>query len=727
MDYGYLDQVESKNSFLVSSSPEAMDFYLEGLKCSRCISKVEKSSQGLADVADISTNFGSHVSRVTLKSGGSFSLVAKNFEELGHKPHPLTASSQSDHLQKLENKKLLTRVAVGGAVSGNIMLFSVSNYVGATQQWAYLFDVISGFLFLGILFFASFPFYENVVASVKRRSASIDIPIVFSVITGAAISYYHLAIKSGDVYFDSLAMLVFLILGSRYILSLYQQKFLSPSLFKDFFNMIPVLLEKNGEWSKVLPSEILPGNKIKLSVGDVLPVDAIVLSDDFWVDNSVITGESLPRRAEASSVCRAGAKLVSELGELKAVSTMRGSKLGMLISKVEGQLLSKTPLSSVTDKVAQYFTYSVVAIAVVFFAFYASIDLAEAFSRTLALIVLACPCALAFATPLSQSVALAKLAKQGVFVKNAEALEKLFNVKSIIFDKTGTLSKGELEFDSWVDGVVADNEKSIIVALEQKSNHPLAKSLRIKYSSYENKSLHIVKLKETVAVGVSGYFEDDFYEIKPPPSAIDKGALPCLSFYKNNQYIATAYFKDICQDDTASTLRRLKNKGYESFIISGDHKTAVHTFAKKLEVSPENVLSDMSPEDKEQFLENHPGSVMVGDGANDLLALSKGHVSVAVKGSLEVSLKVADVYMTKEGVVGVAELLTVARSTINLIKRNLGFSLIYNVIGITAALLGYVSPVVAAILMPVSSLIVIFSTLVGSYNLKELLLSEVKT
>ena len=584
-------------------------------------------------------------------------------------------------------------------------------YSGADPNWAQYFDLTSGALFLGILLYCSQPFYQSAFSSLRSRSASIDLPIALSILIGAFISYLNLIRSQGDVYFDSISMLVFLILTSRYILSVFQQNLLAPSYFKEFFKLDKVVRWKNHQRDVVTPEEVQVNDQLAVEVNEVFPVDAVLLKDDVWVDSSVVTGEFMPELRHCNEKVMAGEKCLSENVIIRAVSTARGSQLGQLMDEVEDQLLKRTPMISLADKVAQYFTLFILILGGVFCAVYMSVNVSEAINRSLALVIVACPCALAFAIPLAQSLSLSKLAKAGILVKKAETLEKLNQVNTVVFDKTGTLSKGQLCFLGWEGLEPSVLEKTLIYNLEKKSKHPVARAFRSALESFSSKGLEIDHWNETPGEGVEGVYKGEQYSVKAAPESNDK--IRRVGFYKGAECLAVAKFDDVEKVDSKQTIENLSDLGLETYIISGDVKASVENFSKRLNVPAENVLAKMSPRDKEKFIRNHPLSAMVGDGANDLLALTGSYVSVAVKGSMEASLRVADVYITQEGVGGVEELISAARNSMRVIRKNLVISASYNFLGASAALMGWVSPLVAAVLMPSSTFVVVILTIYG--------------
>ena len=701
--------------------------------CGNCVSKIESALAEISSVKSVDVNLGTHIARISISKKGLFSEVINKLDTLGYRPRPVSSRSELVKSRSKESKSHLNKVAVSAVLAGNIMLFSFSTYSGADGDWKQYFEALCGFFFLGTLTYCCTPFYIKAYNALRARSASIDLPIVLSILVGSGISYYHLILGKGDIYFDSLSILVFLILSSRYVLSLYQEKLLNPSYIKDYFKISSATKMESGKNIVCAPEEIQIGDTVLIKKGDNIPVDGVLLSEEAWLDSSVLTGENLPLRANKGAKCFAGTVCLSESISIRATEIVEKSRIGLLVSEVEKQLIAKTPLTSLADKLAQYFTITILVMGGGFFLIYSHVDFYEALNRTLALVILACPCALAFATPLGQSIVLAKLARIGIFVKNGSAIEKLSKIKTIVFDKTGTLSEGVLEFKGWGENLPNDFQMSIMLSLEKDSSHPVAKTLRelLLNKSTLNKNIHEVNLKnkkEILGKGIFGEFNNIKYSMESVSSveschAESHHAESCqivVGLFENSKCIVKAHFGDVLRNDTKKTVSELKNMGFKPFILSGDNSNSVKNFAEMAGFSKENIFSNASPEDKQKFLQKHSNSLMVGDGANDLLALSESSVSATVKGSLEVSLKLSDIYLGKEGIYGIVEVVQASKDAMKVIKTNLGISLFYNIAGAGAALFGFISPLAAAILMPLSSSLVVGLTLLGTPYLRRL-------
>ncbi len=729
-EYDFLDTDSFLKDYSVTiNGKKGMRFFVEGIQCTACLWIIDQVPDWIPQVENVNLNMSQNTLFVSLKEPGYFGKVASVLSALGYKAYPVKTLDEAQYFQKKENHQQLKRLGIAGACTANIMLFSFSIYSGLQGQMADVFKYLNFAFFIPILFYCAQPFYSNLWRSLKAGRPSIDLPIVAAVVIGFILSLFNLIQGNNAFYFDSLSVLIFLLLASRYLLSRTQQSFINNSYLQTFIEsqICQRWNNENDEYEKI-PARLLSINdRVLIREGERIPADGIVLNDGVNINPSILTGESLPQKLFKGSDIYAGTQVVSDFAEIKVTLVGGNSRIGKILKKVEEQIYNKTPLISLTDKASQYFSISILVLGAIFFSFYINVDITEAVKRTLALIILACPCALAFATPLTQSLSLRKASKKGYLIKNAESLEKLSYVKNAFFDKTGTLTQGNFEFLKWRSpnleesvGFAPDQEVlNAIYSIEVYSQHPIARALA-KYLENKNiKKLPIYSLKEIPGSGISGSIGGDHYKIiSILPGEDDKVGsdivTSLIAIYKNGNIVAYACLGDKLHDDAKQTITNLKNMGLRTFILSGDKRTPVSSVADKLCIADDQISSGLFPETKSEIINDFPNSLIVGDGANDSLAMSSDNVSIAVQGSVESCLVAADIYITKEGVSPVEDLILLSRNTFAIIKRNLVFSLIYNFAGGLAALLGYISPLTAAILMPASSLMVLCSSVVGT-------------
>lgn len=733
-EFEFLDSESFCKEYLVSvDGREGMRFFVEGVQCTACLWIIEQIPHWIPQVESVHINMSQKTLFVSLEKPGYFGRVASTLSALGYRVIPIKSLDEARHFQKREIHQQLRRLGIAAACAGNIMLFSLSLYSGLKGQLATVFEYLNLAFFIPILLYCAQPFYLSLWRSLKARRPSIDLPVVVAIIIGFVLSLYNLISGIDDYYFDSLSLLIVLLLASRYLLSKTQQTFISSSYLQSFIeSQVCKRWNSENRMYEKIPARLLAvGDKILIHERARIPADGVVVNEFVNINPAILTGESTPQKLFQGSEIYAGTEVVSNVAEVLVKRTPSDSRIGQILKKVEEQIGNKTPLISLTDKASQYFSVFIILVGTLFFLFYFRIDSDEAVKRSLALIILACPCALAFATPLTQSLSLRKASKKGYLIKNAESFEKLSGVKNAFFDKTGTLTQGKFEFLRWRSPRLEDENnfspdqetRNAIYSIELNSPHPIARTLVRHLENSTVKRVPVVSLKEIPGSGISGVVDKRAYTIKAAAAdeyvSDDSDIISSVTaIYRDDDIVAYACFGDKLQSDAVRTVARLQEMGIKSYILSGDGESPVSRVAKRLNLENEQIKAGLFPEEKNEIIQKFPHSVMVGDGANDSLAMSSDAISIAVQGSAEASLVASDIYVTKGGLFPVMDLILLSRNTFTVIKRNLVFSFTYNFAGGLAALLGYISPLTAAILMPISSLTVLLSSTIGTKFLR---------
>ncbi|MBC7466653.1 MAG: heavy metal translocating P-type ATPase [Bdellovibrio sp.] len=708
--YEHLDQISFEKLYRLTPNARNFIIYVGGLECSSCVHLLEKVSEFYPEISESRVHFSNSTLLVKLSTSAKLSHVLALIEELGYKPKILKSGESVRNQHKIENRKLLMRIGVAGAAAGNMMLYVVPIYSGLKGEMAQNFNWICFALFLPILFYSAVPFYRGAWNSLKHKVISVDLPITIALWLGFTVSTFNLITKQAEVYFDSTASFMFFILLARYLLRKVQQHYLFQPDFDDL-----IATEKIervvGEQSEFIPTyEIQVGDLLIIRNQAVIPADGILQSEQAHLDLSLLTGESLPQRTFKNMNIFAGTKVFSDSVLIEVKATGSETHLGQLLAKLNSSLQIKTDFGLITDRLSQYLILIVLMTAVLFFAFYVPISFQQALNRTLALIVLACPCALAFGTPLAQGLALRKGKKMGLIIKNPSVLEKILKVENLFFDKTGTLTEGRLYFYQSFPSELSHNEKEIILGLENISFHPVAQNLRKQWGDVKPVAIH--QAKENISEGVEGFYKGDFYQLKASSVSSDRGLMQ-VEFLKNDKRLAYLYFSDQLRPDSVEIVKELKKRFKQISVLSGDRSAEVLSVAEAVHLSKNNTYIGYSAEQKEALIRKTPLSCMIGDGSNDSLALQAADVGIAVSGSTDLSLSHADVYLTESGLKPILKLIALAEQAQRTIKINIGISLVYNSIGAVLALSGFISPMVAAILMPISSLLLILSTVLG--------------
>jgi Cu2+-exporting ATPase/Cu+-exporting ATPase len=709
-EFKYLDDGDflSQYSFVRNDSLKVMEFYLEGIHCLACLWLIEKLPEFLKGVISSKLDLERSVVTVALGEEGKFSEVARELNHLGYRPHPLRNNQEAEALKNQTERLNLIRIGVAGAAAGNIMLYAVSLYGGANGEFSYLFNNLTVAFGLPVLTFSAFPFYQTAWNAIKNKTLSIDIPISMALVFGAVMGIYNLIVGVPENYFDSLSTLVFLLLLSRYFLQKIQERGLSAQDLHYFYQTDVVLKKEGDSFKEIHPRFIKVNDILKIKVQDFIPADGEVIEGESLINNSLLTGESLPIKIKKGDVVFSGTQNLNQEILIQAKKIQEDTRLGKILKNVEHGWSNKSKMIDLMSLTSKYFTLGVILLALILFISLLQYESFKvALEHTMTLLIVTCPCALALAVPLTFTRTLSKASEKGIIIKNDEVIEKLNKVKNIFLDKTGTLTYGKLKVEKFqVLKLSIIPIESVIQSLETYSKHPVAKAL-IEYVAFQNpKNYEVKDFKEILGVGVSGLIQENFYEIKRD------------GIFENGFLLATFDLRDIVRPEARSFIESLRSQGYTIKMLSGDKKEVVESIANEVGLRPHEALSELTPEEKQKMVQSTPQSMMIGDGANDAIALSYADVGVAVYGSMDLSLRAAEVYLTIADLKMIQTLLDASKETLKIVKRNLVLSILYNGVSVIFVFMGLINPLVAAIIMPVSSLTVLFSTLIGTKKMR---------
>lgn len=720
-DYEYLND----SSFLENFSTKTEEglkikFYLEGIHCAACLWLIEKLPQILEGVHSTKLNMSNATCNITFDPNVvKLSSIAQKLASLGYPSHPVRPGQNQETFIRKEKKKDLTRLGVAGALAGNIMIYSYSLYSGASGEYETMFRWANMGLSLPIVFYSAIPFYQNALSSIKNKIVSIDIPVVVAIILAQVWGTINLFRGEGELYFDSIATLIFFLLGARLLLKYsYKKEFLTGG-HQFLLDGTPTKVWTKNQFQEKLSDFVQIGDRVLVETGKAIPADGPIIKGKAFLDQSLISGESKPVEKQTGDEVLRGIVNIGPPFEIEAKTVGRQTHIGKLLTEIEDGWSRQSKIVQKTDKVAQYFLLVIFIIATIIFIFKSyQHNPSFGMNSALALIIVSCPCALGLATPLALLRSLKLALKAGIVIKRENSFDKLREIKQIFFDKTGTLTNGK--FNVIKATAIAKTEfplESIIYQLESISKHPIAIGLREYFQTTDHDTLDFEDHREVSGIGVFATWKGHEISLKKYEKADLNHTHLALSIDKIPCYLIE--LGDELRVDSTSTLQHLGNQ-FPLSIISGDSQSVVDHIAKKIGITFQTILGELKPEDKKEILENSPNSMLVGDGLNDAWAMSKAHLSVAVSSSSLISLKTSDIYLSRPGIGQLEKLFTLSRETIRLIARNIIISLAYNVLVIILCFFDMITPLSAAIIMPVSSFSIFFSTLLGTKKMRNL-------
>lgn len=720
-DYSFFASDEFEQDYTVKDDKLfTIKLFLEGVHCSACIWLLESLPSIIDGVVRSKLDFGKSLLVLSYRPEKVRAIeLASKIASFGYHPRPIKNLNELNDIAKSSETIWLVRIAVAVVAMMNIMIYAISNYAGAELFYASIFNWINWIFITPVVFFSAVPFYKSAASSLKFGHINMDVPISMAIISAYLHGSFNTFNHVDYNYFDSISMLVFLLLFSRFIVKKAQSESLDLLGVESLVpkKMYPIFQSTQSK----LSHNILLNDEVIVSSGEIIPIDGVILRGNSWLNMAALTGESDPVFVRPGSFVFAGASNLDEEIIVKASCNSDETKISQMLEKISLDSSHAAPISTQANRWAKYFSLSTVILAsCVAIYFYRNYGIAQALKMFITLMVIACPCALALATPLAFKRCLSLAAKFGIFIKDNETIEKISKVENIFFDKTGTLTYGEFSVQESISYEDHNQLFHVVYTLESRSRHPVAISLT-KYAQNhiqsETAELSVRSYKEINSSGVEGIIDGQCWCIKKIDHNHEANH---VGVYCDGQLVHKFVMKDVIREDSECIVQRLLNNEYKLNIISGDQKQNVTNLFRKNFNSKLKMYGELLPDNKAKIIECTPNSMMVGDGVNDALALSRAFVGVAVKGSVDISLKTASIYMTKSGIAGVEVILTLAKETMSVVRRNLYLSLSYNIIGVLLAIFLGIGPLGAAILMPISSLTVVVSTLWGSRKIREM-------
>lgn len=720
-----LPEVQAEFVVPLAGGLKQANLLLEGITCAACSWLIETHLKKSAAVKAVTVNLTTHRCSMIWDETARLSEIFAALHAIGYLPRPAT-DDQQQQLIKKENRIALFRIGVAGFGTMQAMMVAVGMYTGATDFWLDFLRWLSMLVATPVVFFSAWPFFQAAWRSIQMRHLVMDLPVALAIGLAYVASVWATITSSGEVYFESVSMFTLFLLVGRYVELRARHR--NRLAFGNLAQLMPLTacclrMENGCETEQAMPVKTLQlGDLILVKPGDTFPCDGRVVAGESAVVEALLTGESQPVSKRPGDAVIAGT--LNNHSPLKVQVTALGSATQLsAIERLASQAADDKPLQVLSaDRIARFFIARLLVVCAAVFGFWLWYRPEDALWVTLSVLVVTCPCALALAMPAALSAATANLRKRGFLVARGHVIETLNNVTRVIFDKTGTLTQGQFTLAEvrLFDGVDHSREQllGIAAALEVGSNHPLAAA----FMPWRD-VVTATDVKQITAAGVEGQVAGVCYRLgtvefaaslanvhEPLPLPDDQHLWLLLA---SDQPLAWIGLLDQVRPDAAALIARLKASGLAVELLSGDQSGAVAQLAHQLGI--DEFVAGAKPGDKLSHLTKRQAAgdkvLMIGDGINDIPVLSGADVSVAMASASDLAQTRADAVLLNDRLAVLAEALEIARRTKIVIRQNLRYSLIYNLLALPLAAAGMVPPWLAAIGMTASSLVVIFNAL----------------
>lgn len=728
--FDYLDNEDIANKIIEFNDGETcvVNFYIPNIHCSSCIWVLENLNKLNAGVKTSLVNFPKKEVRITYNSSQiSIKKVVELITSIAYEPYISLDNAETS--KNKVNRKLLYQVTIAGFAFGNVMLLSFPEYFQMDEYWLNRFKPF----FRSLMFAFSIPsviysakdYFISAYKGIKHGILNIDVPISLGVLVLFLRSTYEIASNTGQGYFDSLTGLIFFLLLGK----VFQQKtygFLSFERdYKSYFPIAITKINKNQTKENISVNDIKKGDRLLIRNEEIIPVDGILLNGNALIDYSFVTGESIPLTKFSGDKVFAGGKQTNGAIEMEVLQTVTQSYLTQLWSNDVFQKNTNKNIKLLTDSISKHFTIIILSIALIAGTYWYFIDKGVAFQVVSAILIIACPCALALSAPFALGNMIRIFGKNKFYLKNVNIIEAIAKINTLVFDKTGTITTNNNSSIEYVGTPLNLKELSYLKSILKSSNHPLSRMLYDSLTVNDNEKL--IEFNEILGKGLSGKFENITIKIGSSSfvSSNEKQTNQTSIYIKFNDTIKGKYiFKNTYRPNLKNVFQTL-SKQFKIAILSGDNEgekeNLTHILPKKSQT-----LFNQKPEDKLEYIKtlqnNNQNVMMLGDGLNDAGALAQSNVGISISENINVFSPACDAILDATNFNKLPKFIQLSNKTITIIKVSFIISFLYNVIGLSFAVTGNLSPIIAAILMPISSItVVVFVTISTNLIAKKLL------
>jgi heavy metal translocating P-type ATPase len=714
----------------------SLDVMLTGVRCASCIWLVETFLQKDPDVTYARVNYATHKAKIRWKKDTvSPAEIIDKLSSIGYPPLPVSRDEKNSVLER-ERKDYFYRFSIGAFFSMQVMLYTVAMYAGYFQgmdaSLNVFFKILAFVLATPVMFYSGLPFVTNSLKALRNRNLNMDVLVFLG--SFSAYAYSVSAVFTGhEVYFDTSSMIITLILLGRFIETGAKLKHAGAvsrllSYQPKQVRLITGHVEGGTEVVLVPAEQIKAGDFLEVLPGASVPADGMVAEGLSEVDESMLTGESIPRTKEAGSEVFAGTANTNGRLVIECTAPAGDTVLSKIVKAVEEAQNERAPIQNAADRVVAYFVPVIISIAAASFAYWyvkTGSPLAGLINAV-SVLVIACPCALGLATPLAIMVATTKTASFGALVRSGDVLETLSRIRCYCFDKTGTITKGEMkvaEVVSFGSGSVLDAAASV----ERYSSHLISKAVTKAYTGEFLQADNFAELPgngvaadiagKEVRVGKLKYIAEHAevsVDMRNRYDELSASGATVIAVSEGRKVTGLISLADSIRPEAAETLRSLISSGKQVMMITGDSEKAAAGLAASLNVEGLSYMAEVTPFQKSEIVKQQKKThktAMVGDGINDAPALTEADAGIAMGRGTDIAIESADVVLIRNDLSVIGKLDRTAAKTFSVIRQNLFWAFSYNLVAVPLAVSGKIHPIFSAALMSVSSLIVVFNSL----------------
>ena len=737
-ELGLFDHPDFQKSFVrpVGEHEREAALILEGITCAACVWLNENHVARLPGVSAIEINYATRRARVRWDERQiKLSDILAAIQAIGYRAYPYDAE-RSEQLAHRERRSMLWRVFVAGFGMMQVMMYAFPVYVAGEGDMTWDIEQLlrwaSLLLTLPVVLYSAAPFFQRAWRDLRLRRLGMDVPVALGVGSAFAASLWATLTDGPEVYFDSVTMFVFFLLGGRYLEMIARQKAVRG--VEELGKALPSFAERIAGWpgdsagERVPTSQLLAGDVLRVRPGEVIPVDGVVVEGRGEANEALLTGESMPVPKAVGDRVTGGSINVSSPLLVRVEQVGDATRLAAIRRLMERAATEKPRIATLSDRVAAYFIVSLLVLAAGTGVAWYLIDPARALWVFVSVLVVACPCALSLATPTALTVATDTLARMGVLVTRGHAIETLARANRFVFDKTGTLTLGRMRLEEVraLGGIDAERLVVLAAAIEQGSAHPVAAGLRAAAGeavlpavggllAETGQGMHGVVEGEPLWIGRPAWVASAAGLVEPAVLA-DFAATggTVIALAGRGGWLGLFRLADSLREDAPVITRRLAGEGVALGLLSGDAQPVVDAVAARLGIR--DARGGLDPQGKQQAIVDMQGDgkavvAMVGDGVNDAPVLAQAHVSIAMGGGTDLARNQADIVLLNERFASLGDGIALARRTLRIIRQNLWWSFAYNFTSVPLAMAGLVTPWMAGIGMAASSLLVVLNAM----------------